>query len=38
MKRMGKMGSRGLPFGIGGVTPDMLSGLGGGLPPGFPRK
>ena len=38
MKRMGKMGSKGLPFGIGGVDPSMLQGLGGGLPPGFPRK
>lgn len=37
MKRMGKMGKKGLPFGIGGVDPSMLSGMGG-LPPGFPRK
>jgi len=38
MKRMGKMGGKGLPFGLGGVNPQMLSGLGGGagLPPGFP--
>ena len=32
MKRMGKMGSRGLPFGIGGATPN-FPGLGG-----LPRK
>jgi signal recognition particle subunit SRP54 len=37
MKRMGKLGKKGLPFGIGGVDPSMLSGMGG-LPPGFPRK
>jgi len=37
MKRMGKMGNKGLPFGMGGVDPSMLSGMGG-LPPGFPRK
>ncbi len=37
MKRMGKKGARGLPPGIGGMDPSMLSGLGG-MPPGFPRK
>ncbi|MEY4878562.1 MAG: hypothetical protein RJB62_30 [Pseudomonadota bacterium] len=36
MKRMGKMGGKGLPFGMGGANPQMLSGLAGGLPPGFP--
>jgi len=38
MKKMGKGGGRGLPFGIGGLSPQMLSGLGGGLPPGLGRK
>jgi signal recognition particle subunit SRP54 len=37
MKRMGKKGARGLPPGMGGMDPSMLSGLGG-MPPGFPRK
>jgi signal recognition particle subunit SRP54 len=35
MKRMGKMGTRGLPF--GGMNPQALAGMGG-LPPGLPRK
>jgi signal recognition particle subunit SRP54 len=37
MKRMGKMGGRGLPAAMQGMDPSMLSGLGG-MPPGFPRK
>jgi signal recognition particle subunit SRP54 len=37
MKRMGKKGGRGLPAGMQGMDPSMLSGMGG-LPPGFPRK
>jgi len=37
MKRMGKKGARGLPPGMSGMDPSMLSGLGG-MPPGFPRK
>ena len=37
MKRMGKKGGRGLPPGMQGMDPSMLSGLGG-LPPGFPKK
>jgi signal recognition particle subunit SRP54 len=37
MKRMGKMGGRGMPPGFAGMDPSMLSGMGG-LPPGFPRK
>ena len=36
MKRMGKMGTRGLPPGMGGMNPQMLSGMG--QPPGMPRK
>jgi signal recognition particle subunit SRP54 len=37
MKRMGKMGTRGLPFGMGGANPQGFPGMGG-LPPGMPRK
>ena len=36
MKKMGKMGNKGLPFGMGGINPNMLQGLG--LPPGLTRK
>ena len=36
MKKMGKMGNKGLPFGMGGINPNMLQGLG--LPPNLTRK
>jgi hypothetical protein len=38
MKKMGKLGPGKLPFGLSGVNPQMLAGLGGGLPPGMGRK
>ena len=37
MKKMGKLGPGKLPFGIGGMNPQMLQGLGG-MPPGIGRK
>jgi len=35
MKKMGK-GGRGMMGALGGMNPQMLSGLGGGMPPGLP--
>ena len=37
MKKIGR-GGRGLMGALGGMNPQMLPGLGGGLPPGMPRK